>query len=510
MQKEAISPHSIKKQLSNIYCFLFFTTDKAVISTMDEQIWVRTRIYMYSTAFLVAAWGVFDAYIDLKNLWFFLILRALYTPITLLWAYFFHLPIFRQHHHKWALLHYILLIADIGIMALYTDEFLKYLIGFSTIFWGASVIMLWRFWNTLLPGIIVIVIAWARFTWFPHNVSTEELITGLYYFLTCLIFVTVISAYGYRNAYLLAASTIELNHTQNKLIQSEKQTSLNMLVSGVAHEMNTPIGTAIMASSHAELEIDQLLSVLKVDEVSLDALQDPALSAKKCLQATTQELERTAQLLEKFSQTAIDLSQQQRKRFDLPTYISENVINNSLYAILKSHQLEIIFESNSRASLITDNHEIDRDELDNSNEINNYEIDSYPGLFSQIIINLVMNSIIHGFEPLTSDRAPIIRLRIENDNDAIKLHYSDNGKGMCPSVLKQMFDPFFTTKGTASNQHKRGHQGSGLGMSIVYNIVTQQLMGDISVESKENVGSTFIIRFPRHHILLNSYHNEDR
>jgi len=504
MQKKTTSPHSIKKQLSNIYCFLFFTTDKAVISTMDEQIWVRTRIYMYSTALLVAAWGVFDAFIDLKNLWFFLILRALYTPITLLWAYFFHLPIFRQHHHKWALLHYILLITDIGIMALYTDEFLKYLIGFSTIFWGASVIMLWRFWNTLLPGIIVIFIAWVRFTWFPHNVSTEELITGLYYFLTCLIFVTVISAYGYRNTYLLAASTIELNRTQNKLIRSEKQSSLNILVSGVAHEMNTPIGTAIMASSHAESQIDQLLSALNVDEISLDALQNPALSAKKCLQATTQELERTAQLLEKFSQTAIDLSQQQRKYFDLPNYINNNVINNSLYAILKSHQLEIIFESGSATPFTLNNHEID------GGEINNYVIDSYPGLFSQIIINLVMNSIIHGFEPLTSNRAPIITLRIESDNDIIKLRYSDNGKGMSSSVLKQIFDPFFTTKGTTANQHKRGHQGSGLGMSIVYNIVTQQLMGDISVESKENVGSKFIISFPRYHILLNSYHNGDR
>jgi signal transduction histidine kinase len=71
-------------------------------------------------------------------------------------------------------------------------------------------------------------------------------------------------------------------------------------------------------------------------------------------------------------------------------------------------------------------------------------------------------------------------------------------------VLKHIFDPFFTTKGTMPNQHRRGHQGSGLGMSIVYNIVTQQLMGDISAESQENVGSTFIIRFPRHHISLNS------
>jgi signal transduction histidine kinase len=479
--KKTISPPPIKKYLISTHRSLFFNANKTVLKTMDEQIWTRTRIYMCTAAMLVSVWGVFDVFIDFENLWFFLALRALYTPVTLLWACFFHLPIFKQHHHKWALLHYILLITDIGIMVLYTDEFLKYLIGFSTIFWGASVIMLWRFWNTLVPGLIVIAIAWARFTWFPHNISTEELITGLYYFFTCLIFVTVNSVYGYRTAYLLAVSTIELKKTQSKLIK--KQASMKIIVAGVAHEMNTPIGTAMMASSHAERQIDQLLSVLKVDEVSLDALQEPALSAKKCLQATTQELERTAQLLEKFSQTAIDLSQQQRKHFDLPAYINNNVINNSLYAILKTHNLEIVFAPNSATSLA---------------------IDSYPGLFSQIIINLVMNSIIHGFEPLTGDRPPIIRLCIMSIGDNINLHYSDNGQGMSPGVLKHIFDPFFTTKGTMPNQHRRGHQGSGLGMSIVYNIVTQQLMGDISAESQENVGSTFIIRFPRHHISLNS------
>ena len=480
-------PHSIKRHTKKAFHSLFFSADKDVLANMDEQIWMRTRIYMFTAAILVSIWGVFDAVIDIENLWFFLVLRALYTSVTLLWASYFHLPIFKNNHHKWALLHYALLIMDIGIMVLYTDEFLKYLIGFSTIFWGASVVMLWRFWNTLLPGILVIIIAWVRFTFFPHNVSIEELITGLYYFLTCLIFVTVNSVYGYRTAYLLSSGAIELKTTQSKLIK--KQASMKVIVAGVAHEMNTPIGTAIMASSHAELQIDQLLSVLKVDEVSLDALQDPALSAKKCLQASTQELERTAQLLEKFSQTAIDISQQQRKHFDLLTYINDNVINNSLYSVLESHKLKINVDSCLDTTL---------------------ELDSYPGLFSQIIINLVMNSIIHGFEPLASDREPTINLFIESDRENINLHYRDNGQGMPPNVLKQMFDPFFTTKGMNRKQYKRGHQGSGLGMSIVYNIVTQQLMGDISVESKENVGSTFIIRFPRHHILLNSYHNEDR
>ena len=135
LAEPTINLHS-RKSMKQFLQMLFFQEDKDVSLSMDEQIWKRTRIYMFTTSTLVALWGVFDVFIDFENLWFFLALRAIYTPVTFLWAWYFYLPIFRNNHKKWAIVHYILLIIDIGIMVLWTDEFVKYLIGFSTIFFA--------------------------------------------------------------------------------------------------------------------------------------------------------------------------------------------------------------------------------------------------------------------------------------------------------------------------------------------------------------------------------------
>lgn len=99
-----------------LWNILFFKEAKDVAEELDEQIWKRTRIYMYTTAVLVSVWGVFDIFIDFENLWFFLALRALYTPLTLACAYYFSLNFFRSRHKMWAMVHYVILIADIGVM----------------------------------------------------------------------------------------------------------------------------------------------------------------------------------------------------------------------------------------------------------------------------------------------------------------------------------------------------------------------------------------------------------
>lgn len=466
-----------KRPWKQFWQMLFFKEDKDVTLSMDEQVWKRTRIYMFATSSLVALWGVFDVFIDFENLWFFLALRAIYTPITLLWALNFHLPIFRDRHKKWALVHYILLIIDIGIMVLWTDEFVKYLIGFSTIYWGASVIMLWRFWYTVIPGLVVILIATLRFYYFPHDVAEGEFVTGLYYFATCLVFTTIISAYGYYNAYQLAAQNLTLEKTSQQLIQAEKMSSMNMLVAGVAHEINTPVGTAITAVTHTKDEINKILDELKVGEVSLDRLTTPANDGLASLNSTIVELERTARLVDRFKQTAIDQSTDTQRLFNLTTYLKQNIIEVGLRPMLKDRN--IIVEVMGERELM---------------------INSFPGEFSQVFTNLIHNSIEHGYtrEQLAHQPGMISINLKQNRNQTLTIHYKDDGVGMNEQQLASVFEPFYTTRGDGDSDHEEGraHKGTGLGMSIVYNIITQKLGGQITAHSQPGKGAEFIIELP--------------
>jgi signal transduction histidine kinase len=472
----ATADFSVKSKNNLIWEILFFKEDKDVLYELDEQIWKRTRLYMYTTAFLVAVWGVFDFFIDFGNLWFFLILRAIYTPITLFCASRFHLPFFRNRHRQWALAHYLLLILDIGIMVLWTDNFVKYLIGFSTIFWGASVIMLWRFWNTVVPGIVVIFIALVRFYFLPHNVAEGEFITGLYYFMTCLTFTSIISAYGYWSAYQLAEKNIKLTKTQDKLIQAEKMASLNSVVASVAHEINTPIGTAITATSHAEEELNSVLNALQPGEVSIDSIRTPANDGISSLSTALIELNRTAQLVERLKDTAVDQSSFEKREFNLKVYLEENIINIGIKQILRQSNIDVI--------VAADDHII---------------MNSFPGEYSQIFTNLIMNSVHHGYpHNENSNSNGLIQIKITRSkfNNSVIVYYSDDGQGMSHDVLARIFDPFFTTRGANSSFEGRGHRGSGLGMSIVYNSVTQKLHGTIEVTSQPNNGVSFVMEFP--------------
>jgi signal transduction histidine kinase len=116
----------------------------------------------------------------------------------------------------------------------------------------------------------------------------------------------------------------------------------------------------------------------------------------------------------------------------------------------------------------------------------NLAINSVPGAMSQIITNLVMNSVQHGFDEGEKGH---LRIAVEEQPEQIRIQYSDDGKGMPPDVVKKIFEPFFTTR--------RGSGGSGLGMHIVYNLVTQQLKGSVKVRSELGKGSAVEITFPK-------------
>lgn len=175
--------------------------------------------------------------------------------------------------------------------------------------------------------------------------------------------------------------------------------------------------------------------------------------------------QRAANLIQSFKQVAVDQTSDERRCFDLKTYVDEVLL--SLMPKIKR----------TRHTVTAD---VPAD----------IEVDSWPGPLSQVLTNLVMNSIIHAWGDDTEASGSMrVEGRLLDDGTMVELRYSDDGRGIPPENLPRIFEPFFTTR--------RGSGGSGLGLNIVFNIVRQTLKGSVNVESTPGAGTTFTVRFPR-------------
>ena|GEM_PF-3342183 len=252
----------------------------------------------------------------------------------------------------------------------------------------------------------------------------------------------------------------DLQSAKDQLVQSEKMASLGGLVAGVAHEINTPVGMALTGVTHVELETKRIRNLYQADEMTEDDFMHFLDGADELNHSVVINLNKAAELIRSFKQVAVDQSSEASRTFNLKEYIEE--VLTSLHNNIKKTKLSI---------------NVDIDEKLN--------ITSIPGAISQIITNFIMNSIIHGFEHGAEGK---INIFAKIENSMLEIIYSDNGKGMDENTVAKVFDPFFTTK--------RHSGGSGLGMNIVYNIVTQKLNGTISCESSLGSGVSFKIRMP--------------
>ncbi|MFZ6876331.1 ATP-binding protein [Undibacterium sp. Di27W] len=247
---------------------------------------------------------------------------------------------------------------------------------------------------------------------------------------------------------------------QSEIVRTEKMAALGMLVAGVAHELNTPLGNSLTASSSMEAYTDNLLEELKSERPRRSVLNSMAELIHEGGFIVTRNLERAATLVASFKQVAADQSSDCRRCFDLQQVLQELIVTIEPMFI-KQHQLYLQLEAG-------------------------INMDSYPGALVQIITNLVSNAIVHGFEGRILGNMHL-RSRLLPD-DEVELSFSDDGLGIAPEHLGRIFDPFFTTK--------LGQGGSGLGMNIVYNLVTTTLEGSIKVESSVNAGANILIRLP--------------
>ena len=256
------------------------------------------------------------------------------------------------------------------------------------------------------------------------------------------------------------AALVELKATQQSLIQAEKMASLSRLTAGVAHEINTPIGTALTAVTTLQRRTREFVASVEAGTITKTAALSYAHIAADGTDLIVSNIMRAAELIQSFKQVAVDQTSGERREFTLDTYLHEIVRSLSPRLKQTPHQVSVDCPAGLR-------------------------IFSFPGAVSQIVTNLIMNSVLHGYP---DHRPGNITLQAHQlDENWVELAYADDGNGIPAANLSRIFDPFFTTSRAAG--------GTGLGMHIVYNLVTQTLKGKITVESSE-LGTHFIVRFP--------------
>ena len=251
-----------------------------------------------------------------------------------------------------------------------------------------------------------------------------------------------------------------LAHALEHLVQAEKLASLGNLVAGVAHELNTPLGNTLLTATHLRNRVHELQDVFKTGAMRRSELTAFIELSSDGLDLIERNLNRAAGLLANFKQVAVDQTSAQRRRFDLRKTVDEVVA--TLMPGLRKRRLVLV--------------------VDIPEEL---ELDSFPGPLEQVIANIVTNAAIHAFGP--DEAGELFILAEPVGTGEIELCIRDNGCGIPPEVQGRVFDPFFTTR--------MGQGGSGLGLYIVYNIVTSLLGGSIEVSSTPG-GTCFTMRFP--------------
>lgn len=254
----------------------------------------------------------------------------------------------------------------------------------------------------------------------------------------------------------------ELQQTRDELVQNEKMASLGRMVAGFAHELNTPMGIALGSVSHNEQTLKDIDTLLKHEEVSEEDLRGHLATLRQSGELALSNLKRAANLVQRFKRSSIDQISEQARVF-----LVRGVIDDVVFTL---HQ-------QLGKSKVTVN-------VDCSETL---AIDGVPGLIDQLLTNLLLNSLQHGFADGTQSG------RIDVAVDAatpgrLHIRYRDSGAGMSAEAARRIFEPFFTTR--------RGQGGSGLGMFICYSIVNEQLRGTITCESEPGAGVRFDISFP--------------
>lgn len=261
----------------------------------------------------------------------------------------------------------------------------------------------------------------------------------------------------------LAANLEALRQAQQQLVQAEKLSALGRLVAGVAHELNTPIGNSLMAVSSLRDQVAHINGALASGGLRRSTLDSFITHVSEGTDIAQRNLGRAAELVASFKQVAVDQTTSQRRSFALDAAIDEILLTLNPMLKRSSHQLSC---------------DIDQ----------GIELDSYPGPLAQVITNLVANALLHAFEGRETGGQITLRARRLGTQPLVMLEVSDDGVGIPAEAMGRIFDPFFTTR--------MGRGGTGLGLHIVHNLVTQLMGGQIKVRSAPGQGTVFELLLP--------------
>jgi PAS domain S-box-containing protein len=258
------------------------------------------------------------------------------------------------------------------------------------------------------------------------------------------------------------AALRNLRETQNSLIEAEKLAALGRLVAGVAHEVNNPIGISLTVASSLERKTAMFTDEVERGDLRRSRLNEFLQTSRDASSQLVANLNRAAELIQSFKQVAADRNYSDQRTFDLGDLTEQVAL--SLRPGLRKHRLTLTVDCQP-----------------------NLTMNSYPGPYGQVLTNLFLNSVAHAFpdgRPGTVD----IQAR-ESGKDNVEILFSDNGCGMSLDVRRRAFDPFFTTR--------RDQGGTGLGLHIVYSIVTNRLGGRLDLDSEPGKGTQIRIILPK-------------
>ena len=258
---------------------------------------------------------------------------------------------------------------------------------------------------------------------------------------------------------VLAKDVTEERKLQQDLIQSEKLAALGSMVAGISHEINTPIGIAVTGSSAVEQNIITFQKKWKEEGITEKELANLFESIASISSMVKRNAVSAAELIRSFKNISVDQCNEDIRIFNVADYLQMVITSMNHYLKRTKINMRILCSKD-------------------------LVVKSYPGAFSQIFTNLMSNSLLHGFESETAGTIEI-SAHLCAQNDRLLLTYEDDGKGMAPAILKRICEPFFTTN--------RGGGGSGLGMHVVYKLITTTFKGQITCESSLGKGVFFSI-----------------
>lgn len=260
---------------------------------------------------------------------------------------------------------------------------------------------------------------------------------------------------------LVEERTAELRQVMEQLVQSEKLAALGNLVAGVAHELNTPLGNTRVVASALSEDLNSFENAMQGDNLRRSDLELFLRRSREAARLLEINSSRAAELISQFKQVAIDQTSVRKRKFNLLKTLEELLATLQPQFRNTNHIIELSIPPE-------------------------YEMDSYPGPLGQVISNLVGNSLLHAFSGIDNGLIKISALKTEDVN--IIITYTDNGCGIPVENRNRIFEPFYTTR--------LGQGGSGLGLYIVYNLVTGVLGGSVSIDQNYTGGTSFIIEIP--------------